>query len=87
MNDACARCGSTKIIPKVPVLDSYGETGAWSQGATIEVAGAPQNFFFKDKASGGVHARICGDCGYMELFASNYRALYAKHVKATGGEA
>jgi predicted nucleic-acid-binding Zn-ribbon protein len=84
MSDGCVRCGSTKIIPRVPFLDHYGDSGCLSQEAEVEVAGVPTAIFFKDRATGNVYARICAECGYTELFTSNAQELYEKHLKAEG---
>lgn len=84
MNETCRQCGSTRVIPKVPLLDHYGDMGGFSKEAQVKVAGAPEAWFFKEEAFGTVYARICGDCGYTELHTSNSRELYEAYQKATG---
>ncbi|HEX6986717.1 MAG TPA: hypothetical protein VF170_15155 [Planctomycetaceae bacterium] len=81
---ACLRCGSEKVIPDVPLRDAYGDVGAFSRTASVQVEGAPGAWFFKDAAAGGLHADICGECGHVELRVDNFRELYAKHLKARG---
>jgi hypothetical protein len=85
MNRACTRCGSTKIVPNVPLLDHYGDVGAYSSLAQVEVHGEPSAWIFKDTAAGKVTADICGDCGHVELAVSNFRELYEKYRQAGGG--
>jgi hypothetical protein len=35
------RCGSDKVIPDVPLLDAYGDIGAWKKPLGVEVQGKP----------------------------------------------
>lgn len=87
MSETCAACGSAQVIPRVPLLDHYGDVGAFSKEATLEVAGSPEAWFFRDKVSGKVYAKVCGDCGHAELFVTNHRELYAKYAQSQGGTA
>jgi len=52
--------------------------------ATVQVAGKPEALVFTDAASGSLYIRICGNCGYTELFTSNPEELYEKYLKASG---
>lgn len=81
----CLRCGSERIVPDVRLFDRFGDTGAFTASTQLTVRGEPDAWFFKDSASGRLFANVCGDCGYVELHVENYRELYEKHVKATGG--
>lgn len=87
MNDSsgCARCGSMKVIPRVPLLDHFGDVGGFSKEASVEVAGVPSALCFKDKVSGKVHARLGAECGYTELFTSHAQELYEKYLEAEEG--
>jgi len=80
MERNCPRCGSPKIIPQVPLLEHYGRNRA--DQMEVEVAGAPEAWIFTDTASGRIYARICGECGYTELWTSNFRELYEKHERS-----
>jgi RNA polymerase subunit RPABC4/transcription elongation factor Spt4 len=83
MHDTCPRCGSDKLIPQVPLLDHYGDTGTWSDQAEVQVHGTPQAWVFKDTVAGKLSVRICGACGHAELQVSNFHELYEKY-KASG---
>ena len=85
MGEKCPRCGSAKIIPQLPLLDHYGETGAWSDQAQVQLHGAPQAWVFKDTVAGKVSLRLCGECGHAELEVSNFRELYEKYRKSQQG--
>jgi ribosomal protein S27AE len=87
MNDPCTRCGSTRIIPEVPLLDRYGDAGYLSKTSNIKVAENPEAWFLKNTKEGAVHARICGDCGYTELHTNNHRELYEAYLKANRPQA
>ena len=79
MDTECPRCGSDKIIPKVPLADRYGDAGAFSSPANVHVHGDPDAWFFKDTVAGQVTLRVCGGCGYAELNVANHRELYEKY--------
>lgn len=84
MQHTCPRCGSSKIIPDVPLLDHYGDMGMQASTAEVKVSGNPQAWVFKDTAAGMLSADICGECGHAQLRVSNHRALYEKYLKAGG---
>lgn len=80
MPEKCARCGSEKIIPDVPLLDHIGDFGIRAEQSTVRVHGQPDALIMNDTAVGKVSASVCGSCGHAELFVSNARALYEKHA-------
>ena len=86
MEETCPRCGSTKIMPDVPMLDHFGRYGGMCKQAEVRVAGSPRARFFRDRAVGKLFARICGECGHTELWTSNAPALYEKARAAAGGD-
>jgi hypothetical protein len=86
---SCPRCGSKKIIPDVPLTVSVsvavgGQLGIGGGGGEVEVTvcGAPGAWIFKDRASGHLSGRICGECGHVDLYASNSKGLYGKYEKS-----
>lgn len=82
MQRPCPRCGSSKIVPDVPLIDCYGDSGHHSSNAEVAVHGDPKAWFFRDTSTGQLLLRICGDCGYAELQVGNFRELYEKYVKS-----
>ena len=84
MNQTCSKCGSTKIMRNVPLLDKYGEWGNQSGTLAVKVSGAPDAWLFKDTAVGSLTAHICADCGYTELHTRNHRELYEKYLASQG---
>lgn len=77
MERTCRQCGSTNIIPQLPLLDGAGRK------VTVETLGKPEAWVFQDAVHGTINARICGACGYTELWTSQFRELYEKHQKST----
>ena len=49
MLEKCPRCGSDKIIRRVPLEDSYGDLGMRSRQAEVKVHGNPQAWVFKGR--------------------------------------
>ena len=73
--DKCAKCGSTSIIRRALVVDKVSAAGA-EQNFTVRVDADPGAVMFKKSVRSDVHAWICGECGYMELYADNPAELY-----------
>lgn len=82
----CERCGSSKVIPRVPLWDHVGYGNSTVVELNVAVEGSPRAWLMKDRAVGPLLARVCGECGHVELFVENYQELYAKHLKSLGGE-
>jgi hypothetical protein len=76
MSTPCVRCRSEKIMPGVPLRDSFGDVGAMHREAAVQVHANPEAWFFKDTAVAPLRADICGECGHVELRIDNYRELY-----------
>ena len=77
----CRKCDSSKIIPDVTVIDQ----GQGSDGKLkVVVYGNPEALVFRDRHFGAVTARICGDCGFIELWVRNPHELYEHYLKSLG---
>jgi hypothetical protein len=75
----CPKCGSTKIIPEIPIRDQ----GHYSDGfLQVVVEGNPRALIFKDCFYGRLAADICGDCGHVELRVDHPQELY-EHYRQT----
>ena len=82
MHLECLRCGSQKLMHDMKLPDHYGDTGAFSKPAEVQVHGKPEAWIFKETSSGQISLTICGDCGYAELQVNNFRELYEKYQGA-----
>ena len=69
----CPNCQSAKIIPGVRIIDQMGHYIRLG----VNVYEHPDALVFKGKHSEGLHARICGDCGHVELYVENPQELYS----------
>ncbi len=69
--ESCSKCKSTKIIPKVRMVDR-GE---------YDVAG-DLTVIFKNIPPGSLRAWICGACGYVETYVDNPGELYDAYEKS-----
>jgi hypothetical protein len=79
--DACARCGSSKIIPRARVVDR-GDNDSQSWTLRVSVARDPEAIFFKGEERVDTYARVCGECGFVELFATEPQAIYEAYLIA-----
>jgi predicted nucleic-acid-binding Zn-ribbon protein len=77
--DPCAKCGSTKIVPRVRVIDR-GHMGTDSGNVQVGAARRPHNLFkLQEKAD--VFGRVCGDCGFTELYVEEAAAIYEAYLQ------
>lgn len=65
----CPKCNSHNIIQKARVT---GEGGV-----AVEVYENPDAWVFKDAHREALNAVVCGQCGYLELYAENPHELFA----------
>jgi predicted nucleic-acid-binding Zn-ribbon protein len=73
MNERCAKCGSDKIVPDAGILDQ----GQYSDGSLkAKVEKHPSAILFKGQVLSNLIARICGRCGYTELYAERPEDIY-----------
>jgi len=74
----CIKCGSDKIIADIRVVDhGYYDT---KHDLAVEIQKNPGAKIIKRYLKGPLHAWICGDCGYTELYADNAAELWEKHI-------
>jgi hypothetical protein len=83
MDNTCPRCGSTKIIPDLPIcVMVQTDVGVRLVDADVQVQGAPQAWIFKNPVPGLLRVKICGECGHAELHAGNFRGLYEAYEQS-----
>jgi hypothetical protein len=75
-DETCGHCGSSKIIPRARVVDSR------DGHLRVTVARDPEAVFFKGEEKIHTYARVCGECGFVELFARDPYALYEAYLIA-----
>jgi hypothetical protein len=73
----CAKCGSDCVVPRATIWDQGGEgTGGPLQAYVYSNPGA---LIFKGATYATLFARICGQCGHVELFAKGAGKLYESY--------
>jgi hypothetical protein len=77
----CPKCGSTKIIPGVRIVDQGQYSGGTLQ---VVIVGNPEALIFKDCRYGDLTADICAACGHVELRVENSEELYEHYRQAAG---
>ena len=76
---SCSKCGSTKVVPRARVIDR-GDYNIESGNIRVGVARKPAAWILKGEEKADLYARVCGDCGFAELFVQNSQAVYAAYV-------
>lgn len=71
----CAKCGSDRIVPNARVRDR-GHLNSDAGNLTLIVYEKPDALLFKGAHQGELAARVCGDCGFTELFVEDAPELY-----------
>jgi ribosomal protein S27AE len=84
-HNACAKCGSERIVPSARILDRLHHSGA-AGNLTLVVYESPDALIFKGAHDSDLFARVCGDCGYTELFVENPADLYEVYVNSLNDE-
>lgn len=84
MTATCPRCGSEKVVPGLPLIERYGDVGAFTASTEVQVHGAPQAWVFKDTTAAKLLADVCGECGHVELRTDDFRDLYETYRKSLG---
>ena len=78
--EVCAKCGSPKVVPNVPIRDQ-GDGGADLYAMFSE---NPKALLNKKRTLHKLSAKICCNCGYSEVYASDLDTLYAAYERSIG---
>lgn len=76
----CDRCGSADVMPRVRVVER--DEGGTRRDLQVEVQRRPNALLFKRPERADLTARVCGACGYAELYADAPGALYTAYLQA-----
>ncbi len=81
----CAACGSERVIPLATIRDKVNTALSVS---SLSISAEPVVAINTNPHAGiltqrhvlsRIHAWVCGDCGYMPLFADDPQQLYAAY--------
>ena len=77
----CLKCGSDALVPNARLIDT-DESGD-RQAAQVGVQTKPDAWILKGEVRVGTRAAVCGDCGFVELYAEDPHAVWEAHVERT----
>jgi hypothetical protein len=80
----CLACGSEKLVKGIKAVDKelLGAT-------TLSIQYSPQGdgtSFLPRIINSPTVALVCGDCGFISYYATNYQAIYAAFIDTTPEE-
>ena len=78
----CGKCGSLKIVPRAPLVDIHLRYNVERATILVGVSRKPDAVIFKHPQTAGVYARVCGDCGFAELFVDDAQSLYDAYLES-----
>jgi predicted nucleic-acid-binding Zn-ribbon protein len=81
-DSSCPKCGCTVMVEGVRVLD-HGYRGS-ERDLSVAAYRHPAAWVFKGQVTCSLWARVCGNCGYTELYAENPTALVRAVAEAQG---
>ena len=79
-SNSCFKCGSDKVIPRARVMDR-GHYSGDAGDLNLVVYANPEALMFKSGLNSSAFARVCGDCGFTELFVENPAELYDVYLE------
>ena len=74
----CLKCGSDSVIPDVRLIDR-GDGNA-RQPTELGVETKPQAILFTGEVRVPTRAQVCGDCGFVEVYAADPAVLWDAYV-------
>ena len=80
-NNTCAKCGSNKIMNNLKITD-FGHMNE-KKNLSIHVQTTDRMFFNKSVKS-EIRAKVCGNCGFVELAVNNPQELWAAYLQQKG---
>lgn len=78
----CTRCGSDALIPDAFL---YPE-GVGATKLSIGVHKKPEAMMMKQPVRTELQFRVCGDCGFVEAQAADFRLLWEAYVERLSRE-
>ena len=78
----CLKCGSDAMVPEVRVIDR-GDANTTRLTTELGLATKPDAVLFKGEVRVETTASVCGDCGFVELYANDPHTLWDAHIDRT----
>jgi predicted nucleic-acid-binding Zn-ribbon protein len=84
MPEKCPRCGSDKVMEDVRLRTEGFESAGGAAKLLATVHSDPRALLFKGTVTGTLRGRVCGGCGYTEIYTTNFEQLYEAYRKSRG---
>jgi len=72
---SCSRCGSDQVLPDGEVRRDTGI----ARGIEVRVKSDPAKALLTTTGNAALHARVCVECGHVELYVSDLAVLRGIH--------
>lgn len=82
--DHCPACGSHRMIEGAEFPDAWD--AMQSRDSRIRVAARPDAKIFKERAESKLRADVCGECGFVQLFALQPEKLWDAYRRSQAEE-
>ena len=79
-NGKCPKCGSSDLIKEARVVSNEG--GIPDHDVQARVDADPSAMFFMRSAHSRLHAYICSQCGYTEIYAMDVEDLSRAYLES-----
>ena len=82
-NGKCPKCGSREVMADLEVRDD-GRNNSHPLRVAVEEPEPPKHgrIWIQGQSFGDVHAWICANCGYTELYTNNPTELHQSYKKS-----
>ncbi len=84
LSPRCLKCGSDAVIPDVRLIDR--REGNARMPAELGVETKPDALMFTGEVRVSTRAQVCGDCGFVEVYAADPRTLWDAYVERLARE-
>lgn len=74
----CLKCGSDSVVPDARLIDR-GDADS-RKTAEVGVQTNPGAWVFKGEVRVPTRVQVCGDCGFIEVYATDPHKLWEAHV-------
>ena len=78
--EKCAKCESTAVAQRVMIVDRGFRNTEYD--LRLRVDANPSAVLVKKSERSKLHAFVCSDCGYVEFYADDPKALYHAFLAA-----
>ena len=78
LSPRCLKCGSDAVIPDARLIDR--SESSTRRPAEVGVETKPDAVLFTGEVRTETRARVCGDCGFVEVYAAEPAKLWDAYV-------